>query len=670
MRPPARSCWRSSSYARRSRCRARSCATRDRGAEDVDFGALDEAARRIVDRGEPAVFHAWEKAGIEGITRPRRTSRSRGARLRATRDRSRARSSRCSRRLGGPYGLALGPESTRASWRPPSTAATRCSTTCARSSGARSSGLPARGRGRGEPARRRLRSSSRRGPVDRLRATRRRGGRALHRGVLHLPRTDARGCRDHRGQRTLGASKRPHRHIRSRVGGGGKRRAERRPDAAQQGEGEKEYGRVRPSTREEAGGGGEIEKAAGGGGVGEEGCSTMELSREAHRPTPAAPPGHETWRRRYAISSAPRRAARSCCWPRRSLALLWANSPWSHSYEGLWTTKLVDHDRRRRDLRGPAPLGQRGADDVLLPRRRAGGQARVRPRRAARAPPPDDSRARRTRRDGGPDRDLSRLQRGRSRRPRLGGGDVDRHGLCPRRARAAHAPCGHPAARLPADAGRRRRPLRAAGDRHRVHDPRLDPRAGDRGRAVRGAAARCATPRVASPGVDRHRRRALGRDVRVGHRPGRLRARRRARHQRLPAIARESRAGDRAGALVSRAAHPRARALGAAGSARRDLAERAPAVQAAPMDQLRDRAAVCAGQRRRARDRRPARRRDPLTDHARHPDRLPASASRWASPAPRCSPRGRRCTGRARRSAPRCSPPVARSRESGSRSRC
>jgi uncharacterized linocin/CFP29 family protein len=40
----------------------------DRGAEDVDFESLDAAAQRIVDAENTAVFHAWPKAGIQGIT--------------------------------------------------------------------------------------------------------------------------------------------------------------------------------------------------------------------------------------------------------------------------------------------------------------------------------------------------------------------------------------------------------------------------------------------------------------------------------------------------------------------------------------------------------------------------------------------------------------------------
>jgi uncharacterized linocin/CFP29 family protein len=39
----------------------------DRGAEDVDYGPLDEAARRIATAENRAVFHGWGAAGITGI---------------------------------------------------------------------------------------------------------------------------------------------------------------------------------------------------------------------------------------------------------------------------------------------------------------------------------------------------------------------------------------------------------------------------------------------------------------------------------------------------------------------------------------------------------------------------------------------------------------------------
>jgi uncharacterized linocin/CFP29 family protein len=39
----------------------------DRGAEDVDLGALDEAAQRIATLENRAVFHGWDAAGITGV---------------------------------------------------------------------------------------------------------------------------------------------------------------------------------------------------------------------------------------------------------------------------------------------------------------------------------------------------------------------------------------------------------------------------------------------------------------------------------------------------------------------------------------------------------------------------------------------------------------------------
>ncbi|MEA2132177.1 MAG: hypothetical protein QOC68_86 [Solirubrobacteraceae bacterium] len=83
----------------------------DRGADDVDLAALDEAAHRIATAENRAVFHGWEAAGITGIadasphdaitlgedceTYPRHVARAVEALLRAGVD--------------GPYGLALGP---------------------------------------------------------------------------------------------------------------------------------------------------------------------------------------------------------------------------------------------------------------------------------------------------------------------------------------------------------------------------------------------------------------------------------------------------------------------------------------------------------------------------------------------------------------------------------
>ena len=48
----------------------------DRGAEDIDLAALDEAARRIACAENVAVFHGFEQAGIAGSPRHRTSRRS------------------------------------------------------------------------------------------------------------------------------------------------------------------------------------------------------------------------------------------------------------------------------------------------------------------------------------------------------------------------------------------------------------------------------------------------------------------------------------------------------------------------------------------------------------------------------------------------------------------
>ena len=69
-------------------------------------------------------------------------------------------------------------------------------------------------------------------------------------------------------------------------------------------------------------------------------------------------------------------------------------------------------------------------------------------------------------------------------------------------------------------------------------------------------------------------------------------------------------------AIIPRATDARARALGAAEPAVGDLAQRAAPVRPAPVDELRDRAAVRAGQRRDPSDPQTGERRRLLADHA------------------------------------------------------
>jgi uncharacterized linocin/CFP29 family protein len=84
----------------------------DRGAQDVELSALDEAAHRMATAENRAVFHGWPAAGMTGIAEasthdamalgdncevyPRHVARAVEALLQAG--------------IEGPYGLALGPE--------------------------------------------------------------------------------------------------------------------------------------------------------------------------------------------------------------------------------------------------------------------------------------------------------------------------------------------------------------------------------------------------------------------------------------------------------------------------------------------------------------------------------------------------------------------------------
>ena len=139
-------------------------------------------------------------------------------------------------------------------------------------------------------------------------------------------------------------------------------------------------------------------------------------------------------------------------------ALVWANSPWSHSYESVWTTKLtislgghgISADLRHWVNEGLMTLfflvvGLEAKRELDL------GELRERRRLAIPVVRGDRRRA-------GPGGDLPAVQRRPARRARLGRGDVDRHGVRARRARAADAPDRDAAARVPADACGRRRP--------------------------------------------------------------------------------------------------------------------------------------------------------------------------------------------------------------------
>jgi uncharacterized linocin/CFP29 family protein len=84
----------------------------DRGAANIDLGALDEAAKRIALAENIAVFHGWEQAGIAGITDasphpavPRDDDFDRYPSQVA-----KAVELLLASGISGPYGLALGPD--------------------------------------------------------------------------------------------------------------------------------------------------------------------------------------------------------------------------------------------------------------------------------------------------------------------------------------------------------------------------------------------------------------------------------------------------------------------------------------------------------------------------------------------------------------------------------
>ena len=84
----------------------------DRGAEDIDLAALDEAARRIACAENVAVFHGFEQASITGITEASTQSSIALSDDFDAYPGHVAKAVELLRRQGidGPYGLALGPD--------------------------------------------------------------------------------------------------------------------------------------------------------------------------------------------------------------------------------------------------------------------------------------------------------------------------------------------------------------------------------------------------------------------------------------------------------------------------------------------------------------------------------------------------------------------------------
>ena len=241
-------------------------------------------------------------------------------------------------------------------------------------------------------------------------------------------------------------------------------------------------------------------------------------------------------------------------------------------------------------------MGQRRPDDAVLPGRGPGGATRVRPRRPARAPPVRAAARGGRRRHGRADRHLPAVQRGAAERARVGRRDVDRHRARARPARDARPQRARQGAPVRPHDLRRRRPRRAARDRRRLQ--RADQRAAaGAGRGGVRAAAGGGPDDAAPLGVLRHRARPVARAGGERRRPGRRGAGHRAVRAGVHAEPRRAGAGDRARAPVPRAADARAGARGHDQPHRHAVAERAAAELLPPVDELRDRPAVRAGQR-------------------------------------------------------------------------
>ena len=102
------------------------------------------------------------------------------------------------------------------------------------------------------------------------------------------------------------------------------------------------------------------------------------------------------------------------------IALVWANSPWSDSYDVAVEHAVRAAVRLRRDRHGPAPLGQRRPDGRVLLRDRARGPPRAVGRRAHRPQPGGHPRRGRHRRDARARRCCTSCSTRRARRPGAG----------------------------------------------------------------------------------------------------------------------------------------------------------------------------------------------------------------------------------------------------------
>ncbi len=82
----------------------------DRGAVDLDLASVDDAAKRIAEAENVAVFHGWKGAGIAGITDAARTVSAGTSFAEFPKHVAKAVEMLLSSGISGPYGLALGPD--------------------------------------------------------------------------------------------------------------------------------------------------------------------------------------------------------------------------------------------------------------------------------------------------------------------------------------------------------------------------------------------------------------------------------------------------------------------------------------------------------------------------------------------------------------------------------
>ena len=146
--------------------------------------------------------------------------------------------------------------------------------------------------------------------------------------------------------------------------------------------------------------------------------------------------------------------------------------------------QAFDPPRQLRYRAGPASLGEPGPDDVLLPRRRARGQARTRDRSTAGVAQRGGPAGGSPWRHGSAGSHLPDLQSRRCGRAWLGSCNVHRHGVCVGSPRSSGARRHAPQGAAPHGGGGRRS-HRSDRDRHRVHGQHIAGSASGRDRSVR-----------------------------------------------------------------------------------------------------------------------------------------------------------------------------------------